>query len=92
MSLTLFINNSDSHCECSFKSVDPYLIKCPTCKGQWTHLSSDYGGSKNFEQTIKDMRPDLVADFQHTGFWDTDEGDDALKMLREELNVNAEWE
>lgn len=92
MSLTLFINRSDSHCECSLKGVDPYLLKCPHCGETWTHLSSDYAGSKDFEQTLRDMRPDLEPAFQFTEFWDTTEGDKLLRTLRDDINITAEWD
>jgi len=92
VSLTLYINRSDSHCECSSASVDPWLVKCPVCKETWTHVSSDYAGSREYEQSIKEMRPDLEPDFQFTDYYETDEGERALRSLRDEVNMNAEWD
>jgi hypothetical protein len=74
----LYINKSDSHCECSGAGVDPYLLKCPHCGERWTHLSSDYAGSKYFEMTVRNMRPDLIPDFKFTDFYKSPEGQELI--------------
>lgn len=77
----LYINRSDSHCECSGASVDPYLLKCPYCGEKWTHVSSDYAGSKHFEMTVRNMRPDLTAHFPWTEFYERPEGQELIDDL-----------
>lgn len=88
MSLTLYINKSDSRCECSYKGVDFKDTICPHCGGMWTHLSSDYG---SIRQVVEPLRPDLIPTFEWEGFWESEAGRIAQQELQD-LNTAEEME
>lgn len=86
MSLKLYINKSDSHCECSYAGVNFRATECPYCGETWTHLSSDYAG---IQSTVIPLRPDLIPDFEWEGFWESEAGRIAQQELHD-LNTAEE--
>ncbi len=84
MSLTLFINKSDSHCECSFANVDPMLNICPHCHNEWDTLSSDYAGG-GIAQAVTKMRPDLEPHFPWEDWWNSEKGQEELTIFHTKI-------
>lgn len=82
MSLTLFINKSDAHCECCYLRVHHGLTNCPHCGGTWTHISSDYVG---FERVVASMRPDLEPNFVFMGWHESEEGRKVMEEFKADM-------
>ena len=84
MSLTLFINKSDSRCECHYSSVDPMLKVCPRCNEKWDTVSSDYAGGGIAHAATK-MRPDLEPHFPWEDWWNSEKGQKELAAFRTDV-------
>lgn len=91
MSHILYINRSTSHCECSGRSVDPYLERCPRCGVVWDTVSSDEAG-KGVEAPASRMRPDLQPYFPWQWWPETEEDQRALDELRATLHMDENQE
>ena len=81
MSLTLFINKSDSHCECfaNISDIDT-VTECPKCGGTFTHVSSEYAGM-GLDKFATKLRPDLIPYFPWEDWWASRAGKQAAEEL-----------
>lgn len=77
--VTLYVNRSDSHCDCWANILDIATVTtCPKCGGTFTHISSDYG---DMAKRVAPMRPDLEPYFPWDKWWQSDAGQQAAKEL-----------